>query len=278
MGAMPSYSVRAAAERVGVPTATLRSWNRRYGVGPTEHHPGRHRRYSEADIAVLQRMHELIGQGVNPRSAAQTVAGTAVPDAGPAALLSAAFALDIVAAGRIIESCLRLRGVPDTWERVILPAFAEIDARQRAEGGCIDVEHALSWTVTRALQALPIGATGPPTILACPTAENHTLALEALRAALSEHGRDTLMLGASVPTPALLDAIAARSKDVRVVLWAQSPATADVEAVSAVLAAGASAFVAGPGWTAADSRALPDQAVHLSSLSAAMRYLDSVLN
>jgi MerR family transcriptional regulator, light-induced transcriptional regulator len=51
----PLYTVRVVAERVGVPTATLRSWNQRYGVGPPEHSPGRHRLYSENDIAVVRR-------------------------------------------------------------------------------------------------------------------------------------------------------------------------------------------------------------------------------
>ena len=54
-----------------MPTATLRSWNQRYGVGPPEHSPGQHRLYSETDIAIVRRMYELIAQGASPRSAAR---------------------------------------------------------------------------------------------------------------------------------------------------------------------------------------------------------------
>jgi len=61
------YTVRSVAERVGVPIATLRSWNQRYGIGPPHHNPGRHRLYSETDIAVVQQMHQLIGEGASPR-------------------------------------------------------------------------------------------------------------------------------------------------------------------------------------------------------------------
>lgn len=267
MGATPSYSVRAAAERIGVPTATLRSWNRRYGVGPAQHRPGQHRLYSESDIAVLVRMRDLIDQGVSPRSAALAVTGWAPSGIDPAALLKAAFALDVVSAARIVEDLFRLRGVPATWDEVIVPAFAGIEARQLDEGGCIDVEHALSWTVTRALQHQPIGGSGPPTVLACPEGEYHTLALEALRAALGEQGRSTLMLGASVPTSALLDAVRHQDRAARVVLWSHAPDTADLDAVRAVQATGGAVLVAGAGWPA------DVDAVRVESLSEAVRIL-----
>lgn len=86
----PRYTVGVVAERLGVPTATLRSWNLRYGVGPTGHSPGRHRLYSEADIAVVEAMRELIAKGVNPATAARAALDVAVP-AGPdlAALVAA---------------------------------------------------------------------------------------------------------------------------------------------------------------------------------------------
>ncbi|MGI9196332.1 MAG: MerR family transcriptional regulator, partial [Candidatus Nanopelagicales bacterium] len=37
-------TVAAVARRLGVAPATLRTWDRRYGVGPTEHAAGSHRR------------------------------------------------------------------------------------------------------------------------------------------------------------------------------------------------------------------------------------------
>lgn len=271
MTALPSYSVRAAAERIGVPTATLRSWNRRYGVGPAQHHPGQHRLYSESDIAVLVRMRELIDQGVSPRSAARAVTGWAPTGMDPAALLNAAYALDTVAAARIIDDLLRLRGVPATWDDVIVPAYAGIEARQSAEGGCIDVEHALSWIVTRAMQARPVGGSGPPAVLACPEGEYHTLALEALRAALGELGRSALMLGASVPTSALLDALGHQDGSATVVLWSHAPGTADVAAVRDVLATGSAVLLAGAGWPAG-GQAIPGTS-RADSLRDAMRQL-----
>lgn len=59
----PLYTVRAVARRLGLPTATLRSWSQRYGIGPSGHSPGRHRLYSRADIAVVELMPDLVGKG-----------------------------------------------------------------------------------------------------------------------------------------------------------------------------------------------------------------------
>ena len=232
----PRYTVGVVATRLGVPTATLRSWNLRYGVGPTGHSPGRHRLYSDADIAVVEAMRELIGKGVNPSTAARAALDVAVP-AGPdlPALVAAVFDLNVKAASAQLHRYVRHRGVVDTWEQLVRPAFAVIDERQRDGVGCIDVEHALSWTVSHVLQRLPVtSARSPSIILACSEDEHHSLALEALRAALGERGRDALMLGADVPVAALIDAIGRRAKPVTVVLWAQTGRTADVGMARAV--------------------------------------------
>jgi DNA-binding transcriptional MerR regulator len=268
---MPRYTVRTVAERLGVPTATLRSWNQRYGVGPASHTPGRHRRYSEADIGMLKQMNALIRQGVSPRSAAEAALEPVAPSrADTAALLSAAFELDVGAAGRLIDRHLRHFGVVDTWNQLIRPAFAAIETQQGAGVGCIDVEHALSWTAARSLQRLPLTPDdgSASIILACTEHETHTLALEALRAALGERGTAALMLGAAVPQAALLDALGRQPRRVSVVLWAQTDPTADVGMVKAVIAVRARVVVAGPGW---ESARLPRSAVHAGSLSEAVQ-------
>jgi MerR family transcriptional regulator, light-induced transcriptional regulator len=42
-----------AARQLGVAVTTLRSWHRRYGLGPTRHERGRHRRYGADDLTRL---------------------------------------------------------------------------------------------------------------------------------------------------------------------------------------------------------------------------------
>lgn len=61
---MPQLSVAAVARKLGIALATLRMWDRRYGIGPADHTPGRHRRYSADDRARL----ELTRYALPPRA------------------------------------------------------------------------------------------------------------------------------------------------------------------------------------------------------------------
>lgn len=272
----PRYPVRAVALRLGIPTATLRSWNQRYGIGPSHHRPGRHRLYSTADIATVEHMRDLIDKGVNPRGAARVALASVVPQrADTASLVAAAFELDVPAAGELIDKHLRHFGVLATWDELIRPVFAIIDARQSSGERCIDVEHALSWTVSRALQAISStrADSSAPILLACTASESHTLALEALRAALDERGREAVMLGADVPAEALVGAIERRTTEqVTVVLWSQQRETADIAAAQAVLKVRTNLVVAGEGWASAR---LPRKAARAASLSSALERLRS---
>jgi hypothetical protein len=65
-----ALSVGQAAARLGVAASTLRTWERRYGVAPSGRSAGGHRRYSRADLAVLDRLHHLTLTGESPARAA----------------------------------------------------------------------------------------------------------------------------------------------------------------------------------------------------------------
>src|SRR3954471_18989458 len=60
----------AAARRLGVAVTTLRTWHQRYGLGPSHHIAGQHRRYTPEDMDRLQVMRRLTAQGVAPAEAA----------------------------------------------------------------------------------------------------------------------------------------------------------------------------------------------------------------
>ncbi|MGX6604414.1 MerR family transcriptional regulator [Micromonosporaceae bacterium Da 78-11] len=60
----------AVARRLGVAVTTLRTWHQRYGLGPSRHVPGQHRRYTPEDLDRLQVMRRLTDQGVAPAEAA----------------------------------------------------------------------------------------------------------------------------------------------------------------------------------------------------------------
>ncbi|MEV6279329.1 MerR family transcriptional regulator [Nocardia sp. NPDC051832] len=266
------YSVRVVAERLGIPTATLRSWNRRYRIGPHQERPGSHRLYTEADIAVLTRMVDLINAGATAAGAAATARGPALRLGDKAALLTAAFALESWSVCALLESHLRDYGVVDTWDRLCRPAFADIVDRQLGGEGCVDVEHLLSWCITATLHraAPPPGTPPRALVLACTSGETHALPIEVLRAALAERGVGAHMLGPDVPTPALRDTLVRLAAPATVLLWSQQEATALTSALRVCADANATVYVGGPGW---DSLILPGDVHRIDSLGAAVEQL-----
>lgn len=245
----------AAAGRLGVAPATVRSWERRYGLGPGGRSHGGHRRYSEADLNRLLQMQELVNRGQSPAAAARVVLGEqspsnlptggsvmtrapatrrpnqgggpggrvlAVPGASPEVrgLARAASRLDADAAAGQIGDLLVSRGVTHTWNEVLRPVLVSIGVRWVRAG--VDVEHVLSEAVMDALRAyrafLPRPVPGRPVLLACAPEEQHTLPLHALAAGLAERRVPLRLLGGRVPTTALGTA-ARRTGAGAVFLW-----------------------------------------------------------
>ncbi|MDF3299223.1 MerR family transcriptional regulator [Streptomyces tropicalis] len=90
MAAAPGVGVTTGllARRLGVSPTTLRSWDRRYGLGPAARADGRHRRWTPDDVAMMQEMCRLTASGVPPAEAARAAREFAeartAGDAGPA--------------------------------------------------------------------------------------------------------------------------------------------------------------------------------------------------
>ncbi|KAA0022960.1 MerR family transcriptional regulator [Antrihabitans cavernicola] len=249
------YTVAAVAQRLGLATATLRSWTRRYGIGPDGHEPGTHRHYTEIDIAILERMLQLIRAGATPGSAARAAianTATATPAFGDVdAVVDAAFRLDADRINAILRTTLTRDGVLTTWDELCRPALAAIEERHSSGDECIDVEHILSRSIVMCLQRVEPSTSDnrPPIMLACSRGEFHTLPLEALRAALAERGHTVRMLGASVPASAIRDSLTRDVSPRAVVVWSQGPQTARTSTLRRAAAGGAVVVAAGPGWT-----------------------------
>ncbi|HLS77867.1 MAG TPA: MerR family transcriptional regulator [Nocardia sp.] len=250
-------TVGAVARTLGIPVATLRSWNQRYHLGPSDRRPGSHRSYTPNDIAALERMVTLVRSGVSAANAATAARAAAraaavpVPELGDVrAVLTAAEALRATELLALLTGHFARYGVADTWNQLCRPAFADLVTRQAGKEGLIDVEHVLSWAITTALHRTrpPVRDTRDhtPILLACTAGENHVLPLEILRAALAEIEIPALLLGASVPPSALADAVTRQNRPCVVTLWSQHARTADcapeLEPPPVLL------LLAGPGW------------------------------
>ncbi|XVU25627.1 MerR family transcriptional regulator [Actinoplanes sp. CA-054009] len=297
--AVDGLTAGAVARRLGVAVTTLRTWHQRYGLGPSSHVPGHHRRYTEQDLDRLKVMQRLTAQGVAPAEAAAWArrvdslnisdftstppgprrdgGGQAIPlgTASPAArgLARAAMRLDGPAMRDILQAAVAENGVIEAWNHVAMPVLIGIGERYEATQRFVEVEHLISRTVTEVLGAVPRPpASRPPRVLlAAADEEQHTLPLEALAAALAEAGVPSRLLGARVPPGALADAIA-RTGPTVVVLWSQTPATGDPAQLLQILDSPHPPLLtaaAGPGWP----HPLPDNVAQLTDLTSAVQTL-----
>jgi DNA-binding transcriptional MerR regulator len=74
-------TLKAVSQRTGVPAATLRTWERRYGFLRPLRSPGGYRLYGEEEIARIQQVKYLLDQGIRIGAAMEAVAGaTAGPE------------------------------------------------------------------------------------------------------------------------------------------------------------------------------------------------------
>jgi MerR family transcriptional regulator, light-induced transcriptional regulator len=264
-----AYSAGAVARRLGVAVTTLRTWHQRYGVGPSLHEPGQHRRYTDADVERLEAMQRLIAGGVAPAEAARWVTrgpdSVAAPDrSAPATeavydvrstvrgMHRAALRLDAPAVRQLAGQAVRRLGVVAAWDGVLRPVLSWIGDRHAATGALVEVEHLLSTSISAVLGAVPRPAPTVPLriMLACADEEQHSLPVEALAAALAAAGVPVRLLGARVPTSALLAAVR-RTGPIALLVWSHQRSTADPGQLAAVLAERNRPVVVaagGPGW------------------------------
>lgn len=291
----PGLSVAAVARRLGVSPSTLRTWDRRYGIGPSDHAGGSHRRYSSDDMARLLHMQTLVRSGVRVADAAEvargwqpdevSAEGSSKPPAEPFAdvdypdrdvlvrgLTASALALDARACASLIGRSLEARGVMWTWGEVLQPVLVTIGRQWERTGAGVDVEHLLSQVVTAELTAA-VARHAPlstrPALLACGPREDHCLPVYAVAAALAERGVEARVLGPRTPPKALASAVR-RIGPSSVFLWAYLPAdSADgVDAIPKIRPE-PPLVLAGPGW----SQPVPDGVSFVCDLASAVTRL-----
>jgi DNA-binding transcriptional MerR regulator len=279
----PALPVAAVARRLGVAPSTLRTWDRRYGLGPRGHTTGRHRRYGPDDIARLELMQRALVRGASPAEAAEYALkahreGSRPDVPGGAALAEglghAALAMDATGVQRLLADAIAADGVVACWDRVVRPVLAAVAGHWADPGESVAVEHLLHECVLAAMVAATplLGPTRnrQPVLLSCAPEERHSLPLYALRAALARREVATHMLGAALPADALASAVR-RTAPLAVVVWAQLPRYGDPAVFDRI--PDARAFGCGPGWAAV----LPENVERLDGLGAAVDRLESVV-
>lgn len=296
----PMLSVAAVARRLGVAPATLRTWDRRYGIGPRLHTTGRHRRYAPEDVARLELMQQALLRGAGPAEAAgyalrasshgydevEVVAprepllrevGTRSSQV--TGLSRAAMAMDTVATQQLIADGIARLGVVAVWQDVLRPVLGALASRWAHTGECVEVEHLVNeCTLAAMIGATPVVTTprNPRPVLLCGAPdERHGLPLYVLRAALARAGIGTQMLGTALPADALAAAVR-RTGPAAVVVWAQLACYLGEDVFGRVprTRQRVRLFACGPGWFTTE---LPGRVDRLEDLGDAVRRIESLV-
>ncbi|CAA9378155.1 MAG: hypothetical protein AVDCRST_MAG60-662 [uncultured Nocardioides sp.] len=235
------YTIKQAGRLSGVPVASLRAWERRYAIVEPQRNEAGYRLYSEADIAALTTMRQLVDDGWSPADAADAVRTGSVPpapqrevdggrlstgDADPLqpnaitymqGFLTATAQMDTAGIEASLDGGFALGSfehVVDSWLFPTLEAVGEGWLR-----GEIDVagEHAASHAVHRRLSAAFDAAgsrsRGPGVVVGLPSGSQHDLGALAFATAVRRRGMDVLYLGANVPVSSW--EVAVQSRDAR---------------------------------------------------------------
>lgn len=263
-------TVAAVARRLGVAPATLRTWDRRYGLGPSTHEAGEHRKYCPEDLSRLMMMRRLISAGVAPADAAEK----AKKSKGSVKLASIVREFEVredVVAGinkalqafdvDFVEETLRAEfdkdGVEVTWHEIIVPTLIEIGEAWQASGEGIEIEHAFTEILKKILRERSTPISNPvnahPVLVAAAGEEAHSLPLHALEAVLSEMNIKTHFLGARTPFEAV-SATITRLAPPAVFLWALFPQNANPDFYRNLpsIRPAPRIVLGGPGWDPAE--------------------------
>ncbi|WP_420802541.1 MerR family transcriptional regulator [Streptomyces cavernae] len=189
------------ARRLGVAPTTIRTWDRRYGLGPDARTDGRHRRWTAADVARLERMCALTATGLPPAEAARMARSEASPAGAPGGdtaaasasrrpltargrtrsragsglrladarqeckgIARAALRLDAAVLDELLSAAIAEYGLVAAWTEVIMPTLQAVGRKWESSGEkYVEVEHFLSWHVSGALRcsAPPVVADRP---------------------------------------------------------------------------------------------------------------------
>ncbi len=242
------YTIKRAAELTGISVATLRAWERRYGVVSPRRSEGGYRLYDADDVRALAIMNSLVNEGWSARQAAAettarltgddpesdrgrpmapvvplaSVPASASPKARRAAddieaLIAAAERLDPAAVSDVLDTRFAIASyelVVDDW---LMPALGAVGQAWAAGRLSIAGEHLVSYAVQRRLAAFYEAASGradgPTVLIGLPPDCRHELGLLAFAVSARRAGLATVYVGADLPAHDWVPAVRTRGAD-----------------------------------------------------------------
>jgi DNA-binding transcriptional MerR regulator len=227
------------ARRVGVSTAVLRAWERRYGLLEPVRSAGGFRLYTREDAERVRRMQQGLDQGLSAAQAATAARASARRSESPfenaaERLLAAIRAYDEAAVHEVLDESFAAFGLEAVLRDLILPALTQVGREWEQGTLAVSQEHFASNVIRARLLSLARlwgrGA-GPVAVLACAPGEQHDISLLAFGLVMRSHGWRIVFLGADTPIATLAQA-AEGTRPALTVLASFDPSSLEAESTA----------------------------------------------
>jgi MerR family transcriptional regulator, light-induced transcriptional regulator len=213
----PVFNVKAMVHQTGVAAATLRAWERRYGVPSPPRTGSGYRLYAARDVAIIRWLKAQVETGMSISQAVnllqsqihQPEAVRTLPSAEfglPAShqrlhddVIQAALHFDEMGVERAFSEAFSLFPAEDVCLNVLQPVLVTVGAKWHSGEFTIGHEHFISNLVRRRLLAM-LAAAAPPhhekkIVTACAPDEYHELGLLMISVFLRREGYPVIYLG-----------------------------------------------------------------------------------
>ncbi len=224
----PAYNLKVVVAETGIKPDTLRAWERRYGLPNPHRTEGRHRLYSDYDLATIKWLTSRQAEGMSISHAVQLwrrlqeegqdpfeVHGIDQPDAAQVVTISgdriedlrdawieACHDFDEAGAEQILTQSFAIYPPESVCLQVLMQGISIIGQQWYTGKATVQQEHFASSLAMRRLHTLVAAA--PPArrerlIVGCPPEEDHAFAPLLLTLLLRYRGWDVIYLGTDVP-------------------------------------------------------------------------------
>ena len=210
------YPIRTVTELTGVHSVTLRAWERRYGLIMPERTPKGHRLYTQADIETIQRITELLNQGIaisqvrpllesglsRPAEEQQSVEAD-IWQRYRNNMLSAIERFEENEVEHLYNDALSLYPLGLVQNHLLIPLLHQLGERWKNREAGICEEHFFTTYLRSKLgsriQHLNQHNSGPLLLIACLPDEYHEVGMMMFTLAVLDKGYRALILGANAP-------------------------------------------------------------------------------
>lgn len=240
----PRYRIQAVSQLTGVPAATLRAWERRYGFPEPHRTETSYRLYSERDISSIKVLKSLCEQGVSPSEAVRSIRAREIQEQVPQPspkplrptqgleeiefdetanqsrnqLLSAVRRFDPIALENYVRRAMVLGSAKYIFDSIFAPVLRQVGDEWHEGIISIAQEHIATEIIGNAtrdlLRLVQPDQSAKHVLLACVSGELHALPLYGAAFHFIQWGYRVTLLGVNTPPEALSQSVLQLDPDV----------------------------------------------------------------